>query len=160
MAYGTHLPLLIRCLVATQGPVLELGMGYFSTPVLHLICGQRQRKLVSLDNAPAWAQANQTWRTEWHRIELVEDWAQAPIDQPWGLAFVDHRPARRRREEIQRLADLADIIVVHDTEPQNNKFYQYQRTLRSFKFRYDDATLTPWTTAVSNCRDLSFLERP
>ena len=31
--FATHMPVLLACLEHTSGPVLELGSGWFSTPV-------------------------------------------------------------------------------------------------------------------------------
>jgi hypothetical protein len=47
---GSHLPLLMKLLDQTNGPVLELGMGLFSTPFLHWACYEKKRSLVSYEN--------------------------------------------------------------------------------------------------------------
>jgi len=35
---GTHLPALLACVSRTAGGVIELGVGHFSTPILHAVC--------------------------------------------------------------------------------------------------------------------------
>ena len=48
---GSHLPVLIKMVLMTDGPILELGTGFFSTPVLHWLCAEKKRKLVSYDSS-------------------------------------------------------------------------------------------------------------
>jgi hypothetical protein len=52
--YGTHIAPLLTAVLATDGPVLELGCGDFSTPLLHAICAKQNRLLVSTDTDKAW----------------------------------------------------------------------------------------------------------
>src|SRR3954454_11711777 len=41
METSTHFPVLIKLIQMTDGPVLELGSGLFSTPLLHWLCFER-----------------------------------------------------------------------------------------------------------------------
>jgi len=48
---GSHIPVLIKILNISEGPVLELGTGLNSTPVIHWICnGQNQRHIESYES--------------------------------------------------------------------------------------------------------------
>jgi hypothetical protein len=38
LKWGSHLPSLAACLASSRGPVIELGVGHFSTPFLHAYC--------------------------------------------------------------------------------------------------------------------------
>ena len=52
---GTHIPVLCRCfneLKDSKGRILEVGLGMYSTPILHELA--RDRKLVSLENHLGW----------------------------------------------------------------------------------------------------------
>jgi hypothetical protein len=71
---GTHLPLLMRAIINTTGPVLELGVGWNSTPVLHEACSGRL--LVSVENEPQWAENFRFLETPQHRIVYDCGWAQ------------------------------------------------------------------------------------
>jgi len=53
--YGTHLAPLIKAVSKTDGDILELGMGVFSTPFLHYTAILSNRKLVSIENDKSWA---------------------------------------------------------------------------------------------------------
>jgi len=68
---------------------------------------------------------------------------------------VDHRPGERRKHEIGRLSQSANLIVVHDTEEAG---YEYEPVLQSFKHRYDYKLHRPWTTIVSNFDPLAWLK--
>jgi hypothetical protein len=53
--YGTHVPLLAAVISgAYVGPILELGTGYFSTPLLHQMCKATGQTLYSLDTSADW----------------------------------------------------------------------------------------------------------
>ena len=47
---ATHLPLLTRAFDESEGPVLEMGTGYFSTLYLDWLCSAFGRKLVSYES--------------------------------------------------------------------------------------------------------------
>lgn len=145
--YATHYAVLAACVARTQGPVLELGCGNYSTPMLHLMC--RDRKLVSLDNTPEWLSNFSELRTPRHEIHQVDRWDDCKwIDEGfWDVVFVDHSPPERRILELRRLMHRARYIVVHDTE---DPCYLYESVFPDFKHRYDYRLLDPWTTVLSN----------
>jgi hypothetical protein len=156
--YSTHLPLLLRAVAATTGPVLELGMGEGSTPILHEICRTMGRRLVSYDTdskfVDLYAQRYPDQEPEdGHSIFQVyrDEWERADIDHPWSVVLIDHRPARRRRHDALRLANLAEYIVCHDTEPEIDRFYRYSTIFSKFKFVLHSEEV-PRTSVLSNLR--------
>jgi len=156
--HGTHLPILSRIMEITRGPVLELGMGNFSTPFLDMMCRRQKRLLVSYDNDPKWHKINKRYEHEYHKIILVEDWSKIDIDSThWSVVLIDHRPALRRREEAVRLKHNANYILLHDSEEKVRTFYGYERILPHFKYRYNYDKLIPNTLVLSNFVDLSNL---
>ena len=52
--WATHLPLLVRMFDKTEGDVLELGMGYFSTMILKWLCEMSGRTLYSYESNKEW----------------------------------------------------------------------------------------------------------
>lgn len=92
---------------------------------------------------------------EWHEVRFVEDWAKADISGEWSIALVDHSPGKRRIEEIKRLKDTTDYIIVHDTEPA--EYYGYEKIWDLFKYRFDYTQVIPNTTVLSNKHDLKGL---
>src|SRR3990167_10799577 len=89
--YGTHLAPLIKAVGKTNGDILELGMGIFSTPFLHYTAILNNRKLVSVENFKEWAKFFIYYRYEHdnHKILIVDKYADAPIDKPWDVVLID-----------------------------------------------------------------------
>ncbi len=50
--FATHMPLLLACLRHTTGPVLELGSGWFSTPLLAAFATDRLVR--TIETNPQW----------------------------------------------------------------------------------------------------------
>lgn len=162
--FSTHMAALITSVVNTDGPVLELGCGDFSTPLLHAICSVNKRFLLSTDTDKKWLNLFIDLEQPWHQFLYVpvyeDDWTTNPKphlwdevgnDRHWGVVFVDHRPGERRVVDIQRLRSNADIIVVHDTEQPS---YNYEPVLKTFKYKYVYERYLVTTTVVSDTIDV------
>lgn len=156
--YGSHLTVLSRIMEKTHGNVLELGMGLYSTPLLHTLCALQNRKLVSYDCDHEWFDENKKWASKLHEVKFVkfEEWAAADFDtigKHWSVAFVDHKPAKRRKDDIKRLANIATFVVIHDTEPESDRYFKYSWMEKYFKFKYQYSGLRPFTSVWSNFVD-------
>lgn len=146
--YATHLPLLATCLAGTDGPVLELGGGWYSTPLIHALCPRRRVVTLEHDAAMA-AWLAERFAGDSHVVRHVPDWdaAEEPDWNGWELAFIDHAPAERRKTELARLRGNADIIVIHDSDV---GFYGLEPEMARFAHRVDYTLLWPHTTALSD----------
>lgn len=118
-ANGSHLPALMACLAVTDGPVLELGLGDFSTPVLHVMC-YSVRRLLSLDNDER-AIRNFAHLTErQHEVRLDPGYGSldALAKEPWSVVLVDEWPSGRRASDAFKFleAEGVEFVVVHDAE--------------------------------------------
>lgn len=114
--YGTHLTPLIGMVGATSGPVLELGSGDYSTPILHSLCAKK-RLLITADQNGEWLSKFLDLESDLHKLYVVKDWEKFGIvDRKWDVAFVDHSPGERRVFEIERLRRKARFVLVHDSE--------------------------------------------
>ena len=155
--WGSHIPILVKVMNLSQGPVLELGMGLFSTPLLHWLCLEQKRQMVSYDNSLEWVKMNKTFESPIHRILYTQtaDWESAGADRHWGLALVDHHPGIRRGIDAIRLKDKADYVVVHDSDLLTE--YGYENIYQHFKYSYDWKRRKPWTTVLSNFYSLEGL---
>lgn len=143
--YGTHLPILVKAVMATDGPVLELGCGLASTPVLFWLCQSAGRRFVSIENDKKWI------KQVGYPIYFTDDWNKIEVDDTyWSVVFLDHRPGERRIIDAIRIEDKADIIILHDSEPELDKYYQYSKIYPMFKYRYDDNKFLPHTVVLSN----------
>jgi hypothetical protein len=159
MGGGSHLPVLMKLMSITEGPVLELGTGLFSTPYLHWSCFPNKRKLISYENKLKYFELNKQYECDYHKVNFVEEWDKVDLNEHWSIVLVDHNPGPRRREEVKRLANLADYIVVHDTQGRANWYYHYSEVYPLFKYRYDFTKVFPLTTVLSNLKDLLCLSK-
>jgi hypothetical protein len=121
-SYATHQPVLCEAVLRSTGPVLELGSGEGSTELLHILCEQQQRTLLTLDNDAKWlARYEARFRTERHEFGLVEDWYEALHSEPvsganWGVVFIDSSPWESRTLALRLLKDRATFVVIHDVD--------------------------------------------
>ncbi len=145
-AWSTHMPVLIRTVQMTNGPVLELGAGIFSTPLLHWLCAEKDRRLATYESVLKYYRIAKQFKSKTHTIKLVDDWDKININKHWSVAFVDH-PTDRRMKDTLRLKDKADYIILHDTQDSG---YRYDKVWPHFKYIYHWKFCKPWTSVVSN----------
>lgn len=148
--YDSHRPLLWEALEATSGIVIELGCGWGSTPFLTEYCRDNNRVLESFENNDQWL------------LKLVDSFPHIHKITNWdfvlkdcSLVFIDHAPGERRKIDIARFANHAQIIVAHDTEPAADHGYKMRAELARFKYMIDYETDGAWATAVSNFIDVT-----
>ena len=156
-ASATHMPMVVAMVIKSGGPILEMGCGPYSTYILHEICKLTKRELVTLDGLAGWLDEYLFLASNFHSLYFVKDWAAYTLidAKRWGMVLIDHAPEDRRKIDIDRLKDNADYLIVHDT---NVAGYGYEPILDKFKYRFDYKIVIPWTTVVSNVKDLSFLQ--
>ena len=154
--FGSHLPILIKIVGMTDGPILELGMGAYSTPYLHWVCFESKRKLVSYEGDKGCYEINKAYASDYHKVTFVEDWDTVDLSGHWSVALIDHEQDRRIHE-ISRLVNSVDYIVAHDSEGRWNRKYKYSEIYSLFKYRYDFIKTRPFTVVLSNFKDLSNL---
>lgn len=150
---GSYLPVLTQMVQTTTGPILELGIGFCSTPYLHWVCYPTKRKLVSYENNPEYYRFAKSWQDDFHQVHCIKNWDDIDISGPWTIAFVDHSPGPRRGIEAQRLSH-AEYIVIHDSENANARRYGLNKVYRNFKYRYKYTDAYPYTSIWSNKHDV------
>lgn len=156
LAYGTHLPCLIKAVEKTDGDILELGTGIFSTPFLRYVCMLTGRKLVSYENYKSWFNYLMRYYkpNDNHEINFIDKYSDAPIDREWDVVLIDQTPDSSRSEEIVRLANKAKYIVIHDSNPSNYKVTRYNKIYPLFKYKTDWMGDNNRATVLSNLVDL------
>jgi hypothetical protein len=149
---GTHLPYMAKLLQRVQGPILEMGSGYFSTPLLYWHTVMNKTQFRSYESNKRWAE------TMGPPVQYIQDWSQANISEMrWNLAFIDHGQALLRKDHAIAVKDLSDYVVLHDTEQQFENTYRYSEVWPHFKYRKDFTDILPNTTVLSNVFDLEDL---
>lgn len=151
--YTTHMPMLIKVVQMSEGPILEIGSGLFSTPLLHWLCHEKGRKLITYENNQDYFKFAKGFQSRNHRIRFIKDWNEIDARTHWGVVLIDHEPVEQRHLDILRLKDKADYIVIHDTEKEDS--WEFKNIWSHFKYRYTWKGCVPWTTVVSNFKDLS-----
>lgn len=147
--WNNHMFLLWPVLEATDGIVVELGMGHGSTPQLNKYCTDRKRKLYSYDNTLDWVDKFRHFENDYHKLFLAHTWDDVEFDKI-DVLLIDHAPGERRKVDIKRFANIAKYIVCHDTEPAADHGYQMRSELNKFKYMKDYETIGAWATVVSN----------
>ena len=157
--YGTYLPVLIKVVNNTDGPILELGMGMYSTPYLHWACKDKERELVSYDLNSEYFKVNKQYESDYHKVFLTEDWDKIEIERLWDIVFIDVSPAEQRKELAKRVARHAKFVILHDSDDNVDKLYRYSEiyNLFKYKYRYNYLAVKPNTVVLSNFVNLNFL---
>ena len=161
--WSSHKPIMFSALETTKGPILELGVGFGSTKALHEYSSKNKRELYSLDNNKEWLNEYNYYNSDLHKLHYIENWDNENIvdSQFWSVVLVDHAPGERRIVETKRLANKAEILILHDTEPEHRYGYLWDQIWDSFKYiKHYDWHKTCWATAVSNYRDVNNLDIP
>jgi len=155
--WGSHIPVLIKVIENSEDDVLELGMGVYSTPLLHWMCTPSGRRVVSYENHANYFSLFQNGLNQFHETYLVDNLDDIDISQEWGVAFIDSEPMEQRARLAQRLLYNCRFVILHDTQDREEKFYGYKRIYPLFKYRYNYTQFKPNTTVLSNLDNLEFL---
>jgi hypothetical protein len=145
---------LVRALSLTPGDVVELGAGLHSTYLLHWLCLDQGRELYTYENSRYWYDIAAVCTADWHHVELVADWDDVLLERWWGVALVDHAPMDRRATDIVRLADWAQIVLVHDSQGRDERHYHLKAVWPHFSYVASYTRMLPHTTICSNSIDV------
>lgn len=152
--YGSHLPVLLKAVLQTDGPILELGSGLCSTPFLHWLCWVPKRRLVTYECNEQFYEYASQFKTDYHEVRCIKDWDDIDISERWSVAFIDHDPGLRRGVELGRLTH-AEYVVAHDTEPCNEPAHGYEKTSSRYRYRFNHSEVLPHTSVFSNTHDVT-----
>lgn len=114
LAWGSHLPALMACVAASEGPVLEFGAGNYSTPCLRAVCEVLGRELVTVEKVDSWRRQFEIYDCPAHRVmNLTQGLTQELAKREWGVVFVDDA-ADDRHARASIFFDKAKFMVFHD----------------------------------------------
>ncbi len=145
-----HRPLLWLALEATSVsslPVLEFGAGTGSTDYLRKYCSDTGRRFMSYDS-------NEEWAAKW-KSRYIKNWMDSELYMRSSVVLVDQAPGEYRHQSMIKLKDDTQIIVVHDSEPDESMGYQLDLVWPHFKYRVFIKGTKIWSAAVSNHYDLT-----
>lgn len=136
--YGTHQHILKELVAKTSGPIIEFGCGDSSTDLLHEMCKDDQRVVVTIDDDLSWldkfrlkylGDGYEIDNSGWHKFFFVpgkkddinpDHWikffeaSEYICSQKYSICFVDQSPWLARYETIKRLKDQSQYVVLHD----------------------------------------------
>lgn len=150
-SWTTHMGVLVKVLLASDGDVVEMGTGPASTPLLHWVCKDMNRRLISYENNTEFYNYARQYRSRLHRIIFVKDWDEVDAKTHRSVVFIDHAPSERRQVDAIRFKNSADYIIIHDTQAES----VYANVWQHFKYIYTWRQCRPWVSIVSNFKDLS-----
>jgi hypothetical protein len=153
------MPVLLACLRRTTGPVLELGSGWFSTPLVAAFATDRLVRTVETNhewyNSISRVCTYQPITRHRHQIVFVPNYNDAPVDDhQWSVVLLDHEPPPRRGVDALRLRDRCQLMIGHDSEHPD---YGYGPVFDTFKYRFTLSSTFPWTTVVSDTDPLDWV---
>jgi hypothetical protein len=142
---------LVKAVQATDGDVCEVGVGLSSTPLLHWFT--LGRRLISYENDPGYLHFARNFQSNNHRIRHLDE---LDYDKHWSVVFIDHSPKKpkTRGDDAMKFTN-ADLIVLHDTEPNSLEHYGYQQVFDKYKYHYHWQECKPFTSIVSNTIDVT-----
>jgi len=143
--YSTHQRLLVKYLMRTSGPIVEIGCGNYSTPIIHEIAAAQGRTVLTLDSDAAWLSKFAKYTTPWHTFQHVTSWDDWSPSGKFGLVFIDHTPGNRRPIEFIKLRDVSDVLILHDTEAGG---YDWKTIYPFVDHIETDADVRPSTTVL------------
>lgn len=154
---GTHIPVLLACLQKTSGPVLEFGVGCWSTSLMTLFAAG-DRYVRSVESDKRWFElfcqmhkavdhARKSWGGT-HDVIHVPNYDDAVVDDHrWDIVFLDHNPPERRGVDAARLRDNCRLMIAHDSQ---HPAYEIKPVFKTFKYRLTDFRQKPCTTVASD----------
>lgn len=116
VAWTSWLPAVGFALARSTGPVLEIGIGHFSTPFLHEYCKGAGRNLFSVES-------NAGWLAKFEKLghDFRYDWKDLS-DFRLGVTFIDNSPGGKARlDPFLAFLGRSDFVVVHDYHRENEE---------------------------------------
>ena len=151
-----YYPLLFKAMESTEGSIMELGMGWGSTPLLNEYSKRNKRRLLSFDYNEDWRLKFDNILHKYHTSDLVKDWSMVYASiKDASVIFIDQSPGEERKITIQNYSNTSGILVIHDTEPIGAGDYRVRTLFDLFKYKVEVQTDGAWATALSQEIDIT-----
>lgn len=145
--WASHLPALFSCLLATNGAVLEVGAGDWSTPLLRKFCEVAGRQFWTAEENQVWAaKVNSAYMP----LSEMTKFLTSKSTEYWSVVFLDHNGHRRAADALL-FVDSAEYIVIHDY-PAPEIFDSLD--LSRWKHHIVDKRVRPWTLVLTQSDEL------
>jgi len=108
--YATHQRLLIAAAMQTEGRIVEMGCGNYSTPLLAEIAASQGRQFTVCTISEEWGSKYRNIAD----VHMLRSWGEYPYPE-CGLTFLDSGEyVRNRKKHVPRLLDTSTVVVCHD----------------------------------------------
>lgn len=124
LEWGSFLPALVAAVADSKGAVLEIGIGHFSTPILHSLCTALGRKLVSVEDNKEWVSPLAHYQNSKHIFHVGDYDTILPklSESNWGVVLIDNSPGGwRRLKDFNMFIDRSEYVLVHDYHRENEE---------------------------------------
>ena len=163
LGVGSHQAVLAAAIARTAGPIVECGVGHFSTAMVHLL--GRGRQILSLETDAEWLGKFAHLKSANHRMELVPFLGHHEAIAEWerigremeptqdGVIFLDQSPGEARVPMAKAIKGKFKYLVAHDTEadiPPGGGNYMWRRLNGVFRFEVVYKDVRTWTTVYSD----------
>lgn len=110
--YATHLAPLVGAALKARGPIVELGCGDYSTPILAQIAAHLCVPFMVLSSDPVWSAKFKAICP----VHYVDDWSRAAFPAADLVMLDNEQKTRDRIRLLPLLAKSSRVVVVHDLE--------------------------------------------
>lgn len=145
-SWSTHFPALALAIHKYGPRVLEIGCGWYSTPLIYTMSDCA----LSIEDNPDYVRPFETLcpgRIIHHQHVVAEAFRQA--SRPWDVVFIDCHDANDRLIIACFFLNRPVCIVAHDTEAP-----YWQPLLKNVKYQRHFRFMTPNTSFLSNVIDV------
>lgn len=153
--YASHLPVLSFVAMRLHDKidsVLEVGCGYYSTPLLSVLAAGKGLRRTILESDREWAaQISDLFGvavTQFNAEELP-----ASVVRQWGLVFIDSAIEAARARHAIRLREYAKVIILHDSNPDWDAHYRYSEIVGEWKHAKQFTKCYPHSLLLTNDDD-------
>ncbi|HSX12795.1 MAG TPA: class I SAM-dependent methyltransferase, partial [Chlamydiales bacterium] len=134
-SYYSHQPVLYEIAMHSKGPIIEFGCGFGSTDLLHAICKENKRILISVEDHLEWLNIFKEKYKEdpWHQFfyvpgkphkesDSVQHWIDFMYNSDllnslqFDVCFIDQHPFSARVEAIKFMKNKTKFVVLHDCD--------------------------------------------
>lgn len=142
--YGSHIPILSKYLsylhqTIEKPRILELGIGWYSTPVIQMMGGVTYPGSTPFE-----------WRSELLRITYAYSITnQTCLSKEWDFIFVDSWPEDSRVKFVLQLLDKCPTFMLHDSNDDWEPSMQYSVVKGHFKYVKNYELFYPNTMILS-----------
>jgi flavodoxin len=145
--YATHQKALIDALFDNPGPVLELGCGDYSTPIIRSITKSRGNTFNIVSSSEEWGSK---YINQCDNLNIIKDWTKWEPNEEYSVCLLDNEQVTwKRYEHLPTLLKVCKCVVIHDADRYNN-FTGWKELLETHKHVWYKESLPHTVTIYSN----------